>query len=116
MDYIQDDIVLHCDGEEKDDRTENFEVVKADNEETVTLSDGEGRKISVVVCDLDIDGLISDADSHVNNERMMHDEVYLDYGNAYIDGEVNCVIDSRVSAPNDVVEILYFLPFFSPDW
>ena len=113
MDYIQDDIVLHCDGEEKDDRMENFEVVKADNEETVTLSDGEGRKISVV--DVDIDGLISDDDIHVNNERMMHDEVYLYYGDADKDGEVNCVIDSRVLAPNDVAEILYFLPFFSPD-
>ena len=103
LDYIQDDIVLHCDGEEKDDSTENGEVVKADNEETVTLSDGEGRMISVVVCDVDIDGLISDDDSHVNNERMMHDEAYLDYGDAGIDGEVNCVIDSpdaaNLSAP-----------------
>ena len=98
LDYIQDDIVLHCDGEEKDDSMENGEVVKADNEETVTLSDGEGRKISVVVCDVDIDGLISDDDSHVNNELMMHDEAYLDYGDAGIDGEVNCVIDSLDAA------------------
>ena len=124
MDYIQDDLVLHCDGEEKDDSTENGEVVKAyneesvslcgreekddstengkvvktDNEETVTLSDGEGRKISVVVFDVNIDGLISDDDIHVNNELMMHDEVYLDYGDADIDGEVNCAIDSSDAA------------------
>ena len=124
MDYIQDDLVLHCDGEEKDDSTENGEVVKADNEEsvtlcgreekddstengevvktdneeTVTLSDGEGRKISVVVCDVNIDGPISDDDIHVNNELMMHDEVYLDYGDADIDGEVNCAIDSSDAA------------------
>ena len=37
LDYIQDDILLHCDDEEKDDSTENGEVVKADNEESVTL-------------------------------------------------------------------------------
>ena len=32
---------LNCDGEEKDDSTENSEVIKADNEESVTLSDGD---------------------------------------------------------------------------
>ena len=35
-------------------------------------------------------GLISDDDFHVNNELVMHDQVYLDYGGADIDGVVNC--------------------------
>ena len=98
VDYLQDDIVLHCDGEEKDESTENGEVVRADIAESVTLSYGEGRKNSFVVCDVDNDGLISDDDLHFNNELVMHNEVYLDYGDADIEGEVNCVMDSQYAS------------------
>ena len=96
MDYHQDEITLNCDGGEKDHGIEDGKVVTADNEESVLLSDGEGRKISVVVCDVNNDGMISDDDICVDNELVMHDEVVLDY--ADLDGEVNCAIDSPDAA------------------
>ena len=82
--------------EKKDHSIEDGKLVTADNEESVLLSDGEGRKISVVVCDVHNDGMISDDDICVDNELVMHDEVGLDY--ADLDGEVNCAIDSPDAA------------------
>ena len=41
---------------------------------------------------------MSDDDIHVNNELVVQDEVYLDYGDADIDGEVNCVMASPDAA------------------
>ena len=96
VDYHQDEITLNCDGGEKGHGIEDGKVVTADNEESVLLSDGEGRKISVVVCDVNNDGMISDDDICVDNELVMHDEVVLDY--ADLDGEVNCAIDSPDAA------------------
>lgn len=98
VDYHQDEIALNCDGGEKDDSIEDGKLVTTDNEESVSLSDGEGRKISVVVCDVHNDGMISDDDIRVDNELVMHDEVVLDCGDADLDGEVNCAIDSPNAA------------------
>ena len=98
LDYHQDDITLGCDGGEKDVSIEDGKLVTADNEESVSLSDGEGRKISVIVCDVHNDGVISDDDIRVDNELVMHDEVVLDCGDADKDGEVNCAIDSPDAA------------------
>ena len=98
VEYLQDDTALNCDGEEKDESTENGEVVSADIEESITLTYGKGKKNSAVVCDVDNDGLISDDDLHLNSELVMHIEVYLDYGDADIEGEVNCVMDSQYAA------------------
>ena len=98
VDYHQDEIAYNCDGGEKDDSMEDDKLVTADNEESVSLSDGEERKIFVVVCDAHKDGMISDNDIRLDNEPVMHDEVVLDCGNAYLDGEVNCAIDSPDAA------------------
>ena len=98
LDYHQDDITLGCDGGEKDDSIEDGKLVTADNEESVSLSDGEGRKISVVVCDNHIDGMISYDDICLDNELVMHDEVVLGCGDADIDGQVDCAIDSPDAA------------------
>ena len=42
--------------------------------------------------------MISDNDIRVDNELVMHDEVVLDCGDADLDGEVNCAIDSPDAA------------------
>ena len=41
---------------------------------------------------------MSDDDILVNNKLVVHDEVYLDYGDADIDGEVNCEMASPDAA------------------
>ena len=53
----------------------------------------EGQFPLLYVTLIMIGGLISNDDIHVNNELVMHDEVYLDYGDADIDCDVNCVMD-----------------------
>ena len=84
VDYHQDEIALNFDGGEKDDSIEDGKLVTADNGESVSLSDGEGRKISVVVCDVHNDRMISDDDICVDNELVMHDEAVLDCGDSML--------------------------------
>ena len=93
---------MGCDGEGKDDSIEDSELVMADNEESVIMSDDGGRKISIVGCYVNSYVLIDD-DLTVYSEPLMGDEVYLDDCDTDLVGKVNFVMESTDAANSDGV-------------